>query len=166
MAIREDVMISEKARTMDKVIHATVRLHCDSQRAFELFTVNERLQDWLTNLAEVEPRVGGGYELFWTPEDRENNSTIGCKVTAIAPGQVLAFEWKGPLQFKGFMNDVDPLTHVVVSFTPCSDGGDSCTDVHLIHSGWRNTPEWDEARVWTERAWGVAFDALATIIGC
>jgi len=137
-------------------------LRCNANLAFEMFTKNDYLQKWLTINADVEPRVGGKYELFWNPEDKESDSTIGCKITAIEPGKFLAFEWKGPKQYKDFMNTADPLTHVVVFFIPCNEtmrSGD-CTEVHLVHSGWRSSIEWEEARIWFEKAWDVAFENL------
>lgn len=141
---------------MDKIIHRSLKLPCDSHRAFELFTDNRLLESWLANVAEVEPAVGGKYELFWEPDDRENNSTLGCRITALQPDQLIAFEWRSPKQFKHFANHADPLTHVVVFFL--TDGDE--THVHLIHSGWRGTSEWEEARQWQDQAWKVAFRAL------
>jgi uncharacterized protein YndB with AHSA1/START domain len=148
-------------RGADRVIHSVARLRCDAHRAFEMLTVGERLQTWLAPLAEVEPRIGGKYELFWEPSERENNSTVGCRITALQPDQFLSFEWKGPTQFKGFMNDADPLTHVVVFFVPAEAGAGVWTDVHLIHSGWRSTPAWEAARQWFEISWRGAFGELA-----
>jgi uncharacterized protein YndB with AHSA1/START domain len=145
---------------MDKIIHAAVQLRCDARRAFEMFTVNDLLQSWLAPLAEVERVVGGKYELFWEPTERENNSTIGCKVTALEPDKFLSFEWRGPKQFKHFMNDADPLTHVVVFFIPRGEGSNIFTDVHLIHSGWRSGAEWEEAKAWFESSWRGAFKTL------
>lgn len=145
---------------MDKIIYTSAKLDVDAHRAFEMFTVNELLESWLAPLAEVEPLIGGKYELFWEPDDKENNSTTGCKVTAIEKGRFLSFEWRGPKQFKSFMNSCDPLTHVVVFFTPCGQGSNICTDVHLVHSGWRSAPEWEEARQWFEHSWGGAFEEL------
>lgn len=141
---------------MDKIIHCSVQLQCDVHRAFEMFTVNHLLESWLVNVAEVEHVVGGKYELFWEPEDRENNSTIGCKLTAIEPNKFLSFEWRSPKQYKHFANNADPLTHVVVFFIP----DDEVTEVHLIHSGWRSSSEWEEARQWQDRAWSGAFKEL------
>lgn len=141
---------------MDKIVHCSARLRCDARRAFEMFTVNRLLESWLVNVAEVEAVVGGRYELFWEPEDRENNSTIGCRVTAVEADKFISFEWRSPKQYKHFANHADPLTHVVVFFAPVGEG----TEVHLIHSGWRSSAEWEEARVWQERAWGVAFKEL------
>jgi hypothetical protein len=141
---------------MDKIIHHSVRLQCDPHLAFEMFTLNQLLETWLANVAEVEPVVGGKYELFWEPNDRENNSTLGCKVTAVEFDKFIAFEWRSPKQFKHFANTVDPLTHVVVFFILSGKK----TDVHLIHSGWRSSADWEEARQWQNRAWHVAFQEL------
>lgn len=145
---------------MDRIIYASVRLEADAHRAFEMFTVNKLLESWLARLAEVEAVAGGKYELFWEPDDKENNSTMGCTVTAIEKDKFLSFEWRGPKQFKSFMNSCDPLTHVVVFFTPSGAGSNVCTDVHLIHSGWRSAPEWEEARQWFENSWSGAFEEL------
>lgn len=146
---------------MGKILHHSVRLRCDSEQAFEMFTMNERLQSWLTVVADVEPVVGGKYELFWNPEERENDSTLGCKITAIERGKFLSFEWRGPKKYKHFMNEADPLTHVVVFFVSCvRDDATPCTEVHLIHSGWRSSSEWEEARLWFKKAWDSAFIEL------
>ncbi len=141
---------------MDNVIHHTVHLMCDPHKAFEMFTENHSIVSWLCPVAEVEAISGGKYELFWEPDNREDNSTIGCCITAIEPGQFLSFEWRSPKQFKHFANNADPLTHVVVFFIPNRVG----TCVHLIHSGWRSSVEWEEAGQWQDRAWGFAFQAL------
>lgn len=144
---------------MDKIIHAVAHLRCDARRAFEMFTVNGSLESWLVPVAEVEAFEGGRYELFWEPADRENYSTIGCRVTAMAANRFLSFEWKGPKQFKHFMNGADPLTHVAVFFVPLPVEAET-TEVHLLHSGWRSSDEWEEARLWFERAWSEAFKQL------
>lgn len=149
---------------MDKVLHHSIRIGCSPERAFNMFTDNVLLASWFPAEADVEPVVGGKYELFWDPDDKENNSTIGCKVTAVDPGKLIAFEWKGPVKFKEFMNEADPLTHVVVIFLPGDNGLDPCTDVHVIHSGWRSTEEWEEARQFFEWAWNEALKELKDIV--
>lgn len=151
-------------RSADRIIHAHVRLHCVAHRAFEMFTAGELLQSWLAPVAEVEAAVGGKYELFWEPNNRENNSTSGCRITALEADQFLSFEWKGPVQFKGFMNEADPLTHVLVFFIPASDRLADWTDVHLIHTGWRSSAQWEEARQWFESSWRSAFTELSNQI--
>jgi hypothetical protein len=56
-------------------------------------------------------------------------------------------------------NGADPLTHVVVTFLEESPG----TRIRLLHSGWRSDTRWDEARVWQERAWRVAFESIERV---
>ena len=146
---------------MQSVVYLSAVLKTDVQKAFEMFTVNDKLQSWLTNIADVEPRVGGKYELFWDPDDKENNSTIGCKVTLFEENKLIAFEWKGPPQFKDLMNTIVPLTHVVAFFIPCSDSGaNPRTEVHLIHAGWGDSPEWQKAKSYFDTAWAIAFKNL------
>lgn len=145
---------------MNKILHLLVQLSCDIHEAFRMFTVNELLQSWLTGIADVEPKLGGKYELFWDRDNKENNSTIGCRITAIEEDKFLAFEWKGPTQFKHFMNNIVPLTHVVVFFLLHKEGNKPCTEVHLIHSGWGESAEWEEARTWFDKAWKAAFIRL------
>lgn len=152
---------SSIAPVEDKIIHVSTVVSVSPAKAFTYFTNESLLQSWLTLEARVEPKVGGRYELFWQPEDRENNSTIGCQITALVPGYLIAFQWRSPEQFKSFANTADPLTHVVVLFVPESTG----THVHLIHSGWRSSAQWEEARLWQEQAWNGAFEALARVIG-
>jgi len=149
---------------MEKIIQIKKEIDCSLHNAFKTFIDHNLLETWLTEKAEVEPKIGGKYELFWDPNDRENNSTIGCKVTAIAPNRLLAFEWKGPIEFKELMNGVDPLTHVVVLFVNCTEGSTLCTEVHLVHSGWRISEAWKEARNYFEKAWKIAFKKLEMVI--
>lgn len=140
---------------MQKIIQIEIQLNCDITEAFELFTVNEKLESWLPEKAEVEPKTGGKYELFWDLQNPNLNSTIGCKITSIEKDKFLSFEWKGPEMFQSFMNFCDPLTHVVVVFTPAPDDLKKSI-VYLFHSGWRDDPGWKEARDYFQKAWSGA----------
>ncbi|MBY9009104.1 MAG: SRPBCC domain-containing protein [Candidatus Lokiarchaeota archaeon] len=149
---------------MQNIIHIEIELSFGISEAFKYFTVNEQLESWLPEKAEVEPKVGGKYELFWAPENREINSTIGCKVTSIEKDRFVSFEWKGPEQFQNFMNFTDPLTHVIVVFSS-SRADESKTTVNLFHTGWRNDPEWKKARDYFEKAWFGALNGLKEKLG-
>jgi uncharacterized protein YndB with AHSA1/START domain len=147
------------APVTDRVIHVSALLAVPPARAYEYFTRVDLLVGWLTAAAEVEPRVDGKYELFWEPADRENNSTIGCRITAMQADQFIAFQWRSPEQFKTFANGADPLTHVTVMFVPEGSG----TRIHLVHTGWRSSSGWEEARTWQEQAWSGAIKELEQI---
>jgi len=144
---------------MENIILTNVEIECDISTVFDLFTVNELLESWLTEKAEVEPKVGGKYELFWEPENREKNSTIGCKITGIERNKFLSFDWKGPVDFQSFMNVADPLTHVIVFFSHKDKDPDK-TLIHLFHTGWRKDAEWQKARNYFENAWSNALQGL------
>ena len=146
---------------IDRIIHLSVWLPRTPEAIFRYFTDTALLQSWLTVRALVEPRVEGKYELFWDPIDPDNNSTVGCRITAFQQPDLLSFQWRSPKQFKVFANGADPLTHVTVALIPQSGG----TMLHLLHSGWRSNPEWGEARVWQERAWKMALEALVQLAG-
>jgi hypothetical protein len=145
---------------LNRIIYHSIRLKCDSKKAFAMFTINRHLEKWLTQIADVEPKVGGKYELFWNLENRDDDSTLGCKILVIQPNQFLCFEWKGPKQFKHFMNEAKPLTNVVVFFIPQEQG----TEVHLLHTGWSDTKEWEEARHWFDKTWKTALLELQKYI--
>lgn len=145
---------------MDPIIIQHATLNTPLEEAFRMFTENEQLESWLTEKADVEPEPGGKYELFWEPGDPENNSTIGCRVLAVDRPRFINFEWKGPVQFKHIMNDVQPLTNVSVTFTPVDNG----TLVTLIHTGWRSAADWEEARQYFIHAWRGAFGRLEKVI--
>ena len=145
---------------MDKIILQTATLNCPAEEAFEMFIDNRNLESWLTMKADVEPKPGGKYELFWDSNDTENNCTVGCKILAIAKPRYLNFEWKGPKHFKHFMNEIRPLTNVTVIFTPNGNQ----TLVSLIHTGWHDTDDWDQARQFFITAWKEAFEKLAEYV--
>jgi len=144
---------------MQKIIQIEIELSCDISEAFNYFTVNEQLESWLPEKAEVEPKAGGKFELFWDPQNRKINSTIGCKITRIEKNKFLSFEWKGPERFQSFMNFCDPLTHVIVVFSSNTDNPKKTT-LFLFHSGWRDDPEWQKARDYFENAWSGALTNL------
>jgi len=144
---------------MENIILIREELDCKINIAFKLFTINDLLERWLTEKAEVEPKIGGKYELYWEPENRKNNSTIGCKITGIEKNKFISFDWKGPIQFKSFMNIANPLTHVIVFFTHNTNEPNK-TIIHLFHTGWKKDSEWQEARNYFENAWSKALKGL------
>jgi len=137
---------------LEDIIQIKEEFDCDIQTVFFMFIKNDNLESWLTVKADVEPRVGGKYELFWEPESRVDNSTIGCKITGFETNKFLSFNWKGPVQFRSFMNFNDPLTHVIVFFSKMEENPNKSI-IHLFHTGWKDDPNWKKARNYFENAW-------------
>jgi hypothetical protein len=69
---------------MEQDIHQQIPLDCDPATAFAHLTCNDLLVKFFTNQAEVEPRVGGKFGVSWDPEIKPRDSTIGCRMTALA----------------------------------------------------------------------------------
>lgn len=155
-------------RSPDTVIHLTADLSCPADKAFRYFTEPQLITKWLTQKAVIEAKSGGKYELFWTPEDPnpENNSTFGCRILAIDHPNFIHFEWKGNAEQKHFMNCIQPLTHVSVSFNEINKGK---TRVNLLHSGWPNAKtgilnkEWTAAINYFTNAWTSALQKLEKV---
>lgn len=144
---------------MEDIILIKEEIDCDINVAFKCFTVNKFLENWLTEESDVDPKVGGKYELFWEPKNREINSTIGCKITGIEKNKFISFDWKGPVNFQSFMNFADPLTHVIVFFSQ-NDKDRNKTNIILFHTGWRKDIEWQKARNYFKNAWSKALQGL------
>ncbi len=142
---------------MSRIIHHKITLDCGPSEVFEWFIEKDRLVRWLAADVRIEPWLGGRYELFWDLENPAANSTLDCRITAIEPGRMLAFDWKGPVQFAEFMNTADPLTHVTVVFFSVNN---ISTELHLIHTGWGGSDQWEAARQWFEQVWANALDKL------
>jgi len=144
---------------MENIILIKEELNCDIPTAFKMFTVNKSLESWLTEEANVDPKLGGKYELFWDLKNKEINSTIGCKITGIEINKFISFDWKGPVDFQNFMNKADPLTHVIVFFSQ-KDNNQAKTVIYLFHIGWRKEKDWQKARSYFENAWFKALKGL------
>ena len=147
---------------MEEIIHIKVNLACDVHHAFRMFTENLLLEKWLTTQADVIPEIGGKYELFWIRDNREINNTAGCKITGIEQDSFISFDWKGPEEYQAFMNNCDPLTHVIVTFS--KDNENNVSIVHLFHTGWRQGEEWEKARLFFVNAWTNVLQSLEEMI--
>ncbi|KAB2879141.1 SRPBCC domain-containing protein [bacterium] len=147
----------------DQIIKVTTVLNSPIDTVFSYFSDNTLLSKWLTLKADVEMKVGGKYELFWTPEDPDptNNSTYGCKVLAFERPYYLTVEWRGNADQKKFMNNVRPLTTVTLLFTSLSA---TKTKITLLHTGWHHGNEWEAARQYFTKAWSGAFKRLESIL--
>jgi len=141
----------------------TMDLAVPRDRVWDAWTRPERLAEWLCLRANVEPVVGGRYELFWNPEPSrpESDSTVGCRVLSIDRPRLLRFTWRGSDDVADVMNvDGAPVTEVEVRLGPTPDG----TRLTVTHTGWGEGPGWERARAWFDRAWSGALERLRGIL--
>ena len=139
------------------------RLPAPPQRVWAALVDPSQAGTWLAAKASIVPELGGAYELFWLPDTPDHQSTIGCRITAIAPPRYLAFTWRGPDELSAVMNDGDPPpppTHVTLSLTPA----DGATALRVRHAGFGPGADWARARAWHERAWATCLDNLEAFL--
>jgi uncharacterized protein YndB with AHSA1/START domain len=141
-------------------IRLVMDLAVGRDRLWDLWTTEAGLTSWLGARADVEPVVGGRFELFWNPDPGsrpDSDSTLGCKVLSIDRPRLLRFTWRGSDDVADVMNVPGaPVTEVEVALFPTPDGA----RLELTHSGWGDGPGWERARAWFERSWGRALETL------
>ncbi len=130
-----------------------LKLNTSSEEVWNSWLEPKKLVSWLTQKAQVEPKIGGAYELFWDPSTPTDNSTIDCKILAIVPNRFLSFEWRGPVPYADIMNIKPFPTWVALSFEQVAVNQ---TIVHFRHAGWGDSDKWNEAYKWQANAWKMA----------
>lgn len=110
---------------------------------------SKRIATWFAPEANVEPWIGGAFELFFDPSNHEYDSTKGCIFTSIDHKKKLVFTWKGPSQFEKLMNGPLSLTSVEVIFREAN----GVTYLKVKHHGWSDGEEWIMVQKWHLRAW-------------
>ena len=127
---------------------------------WEAWTKNELITKWFSPEANIEPRVGGAFELFFDPSNHNHECTKGCVFTKVEKNRILEFTWKGPGQFSDFMNNPSSLTTVKLEFFVEGEK----TKLKFEHSGWGDSVDWDKARNWHEEQWNAVLNELKKYI--
>jgi hypothetical protein len=146
---------------MNRIIYKKIEIHLNSKNAFEWFVLENKVTSWLCEKANIETKKGGKYELYWNLKNIKHNNTVGCKINIYDYGKVLGFNWKGPREFHDFMNKIQPLTQVTIFFNHLENDK---TEIILIHSGWKNSEQWQKAFEWYQLAWDESLKQLHKVI--
>jgi uncharacterized protein YndB with AHSA1/START domain len=104
---------------------------------YRAFTIAQGLRAWLCDAAEVDPRKGGRFYLWWD----DGNYTAGT-ITDLARDESLAFTWRGPTdnapsQVRVTLTPHDGGTLIKVEH----DGLSSDEDVAEMRKGWESALE-------------------------
>ena len=124
---------------------------------YAAFTEPAQMVGWLAAKAEVEPTVGGRYEVtFPGPPAFASRG----RILQLTPDVDLDFSWEAPPAFADLMNEPAPRTHVYVRLQESPEG----IDVTLEHAGWGAGDLWEEARSWHFHLWDERLAALKTFL--
>ncbi len=156
------------ARSLRKEI--VVPVSADS--AWTLWTTNAGLEAFLVEKANVDLRLGGSFELYFSMASPVGQrGSEDCAILSFLPGRMLSFEWNAPPSFPSRRDG--ERTWVVVEFEPlapdrpAADSGvtpaapaAAQTRITLTHLGWGEGEDWDSLYAYFDRAWGLVLDAL------
>lgn len=126
---------------------------------WRLWTTGEGMAEWLVEHNQIELRLGGPYELYFSPDaPAGERGGEGCRVLSFLPKRMLAFTWNAPPHLAYTRSR---YTHVVVELADEGEG----TMVRLTHLGWPDPnvddhPQWEETREYFDSAWESVLDAL------
>jgi uncharacterized protein YndB with AHSA1/START domain len=115
-------------------------------RIFRALTDADELSRWWTTSAESDARTGGSYAYRFEFEDASRNHTYTGEYLHVVPDESVRYPWQtglGP-------------TEVAVGLEPEADG----TRVRLVHSGWGEGGDWDEAVAMYDQGWSFFLDNL------
>jgi len=125
------------------------------QRVWTAWTSRAETERWLAPRANIAFKEGGVYEFFWD-ENPEKDSTLGCKLLAIKPKQLLRFQWQGKTEFLPMFQDPLGPTEVEVRFS----AGEGKTRVIVEQTEIRSLPDWKAYEEWMASAWEYALGQL------
>jgi uncharacterized protein YndB with AHSA1/START domain len=109
---------------------------------------------WHPPASNIELSVGGPFELFFDLDAEPGSmGSEGCVFLGYVPGEMISFTWNAPphLALR------ESRTWVVITFLESPTG----TDVHLVHTGFGTTADWDAYMQYFQNAWAYVLDLLA-----
>lgn len=133
-----------------------IRVQAPVEKVWYAWTDENTITEWFSPHANIDPRLGGSYELFFDPDNHEHQCTKGCRITRFEPHTHLSFSWRGPEELHNVMDPEKPQTHVHVTLKEV----DAETEVILVHDGWGTGKEWEKARDWHHKAWTGVISSL------
>ena len=126
------------------------------EAAWQTWTTPEGVTSFFAPKANIEPKVGGRYELlFDLKAPRGFQGTDGCILLGFDPPNALAFQFLPPPEFP---NARRIQTRVDVFLEQVLGGG--LTKFNITHSGFLEGEEWDECFEFFNWNWDVVLGRL------
>lgn len=136
------------AESVERAVRAEIVVPAPVEQVWEAWTTPEGARTFFAPDCNIELRVGGPYEIFFNPEAEEGKrGGDGMIVLAFQPQRMLSFTWNAPLSLPTVRGQ---MTHVSVHLCPTTQQE---TYVVLVHDGWGEGGEWDDAFNYFTEAW-------------
>lgn len=142
-------MMGMQGQQPEPIIRGEVVVDATLDEVWEALTTEAGIRSFFAPAGNVDLRVDGPYEILFDPDAPPGErGAEGMRVLAFQPKTMLAFTWNAPPHLPEVRGQ---LTHVLIRLRRREDGR---TQVTLVHSGWGEGGQWDEAFAYFERAWG------------
>ena len=134
---------------MEKQISYQISIPASLHEVWQAWTTEEGAKTFFAPDCRIELKPAGAYEMYFNldapPGEKGGEGMI---ILAIQPEKMLSFTWNSPPNLPDVRGE---MTHVVVRFEETSSAE---TLVNLVHDGWGEGGEWDQAFDYFTRAWG------------
>jgi uncharacterized protein YndB with AHSA1/START domain len=136
------------AEDADRVIQGEVTVNAGVDAVWDAWTTPDGVVSFFAPACNIDLRVDGPYEiLFDADAEPGSRGADGVRILAIQPKRMLGFTWNAPLHLPEVRKQ---WTHVVIRLFPL---GPERTRVTILHDGWGEGGEWDQAFEYFKRAW-------------
>lgn len=141
----------------ERAIRKEVVVQAAPADVWKAWTTNEGAQAFFAPRTDIDPAVGGHYEIHFSPQNPVGSrGAEGCRVHSIVPPTALAFTWNQP--------PVVPLLRAAgvqtIVYIRLEEAEPARTRVRFTQTGWGEGPEWDKAFAYFESAWDVVLGRL------
>lgn len=134
---------------MEKQILFEIKIPAPLTEVWQAWTTEEGAKTFFARDCKIDLRPGGAYEMYFNldaPSGEQGGE--GMILLAIQQGKMLSFTWNAPPSLPAVRGE---MTHVTVRFSETSPQE---TLVCLVHDGWGEGGEWDQAFDYFTLAWG------------
>jgi len=146
-------------------IEVTTVMPAPPKDVWHLWTTDEGLRGVMVESSNIELRIGGPYEWYFSMDAPEGSrGSERCTILSYRPNEMLSFTWNAPPKFEHarFRH-----TWVVITLAPTNDGQ---TRITLTHHGWAekmaehrdHADEWKQVHAYFEAAWPSVLGAMRT----
>jgi uncharacterized protein YndB with AHSA1/START domain len=126
-------------------------LNAGIEDVWAAWTTEEGIRSFFAPECRIEARVGGAYEIYFLPNEREGHrGAEGTRVLSFEPMKFLSFTWNNPPSIPKIRWQ---YTTVSLYFETLNE---KQTRLKFIHHGWGPGEDWQKARDYFYRAWNQA----------
>ena len=136
------------ATAAERAIDKEVVVTASPDQLWESWTTRQGVTAFFAPDAEVEPRVGGAFHIYFDPlAPPGSKGADDTHFMALVPKRMLSFDWNAPPSLPEARAQ---RTFVLVRLIPVDA---ATTRVTLHHTGWGDGGEWDQAYAYFDKAW-------------